>query len=175
MKDIVVLMLLIIMAILFAYYLLKKLNAIISETFRLQSTENAVKGCVIKIGTTRKSLFDSTKSALEQCSQLHPNIEYIFSISNVNHLLWKLYIGRIDIILLSEKHIKKINKGFSSFHVPYRINKKDKIQIRTEGEEENRCYVVWNPSITSRERDRVLFYIENDQNSIRSGYYECVE
>lgn len=177
MKDNVLLIVLTIVAIMFVYYILKKLSSIIRETFYFRANENVVKNCIVKIATTRKSLFGSTKSALEQCSKLNPNIEFVYSINNANRLLWKLYIGRVDIILLPKKHLKKVNKSFSSFLIPYRIDEKNKKQMSIDNQEkeEKRCYVVWNPSILSKNRDRVLFYIENEQCSIQSGYYEGVE
>ena len=33
------------------------------------------------------------------------------------------------------------------------------MSIDNQDKEEKRCYVVWNPSILSKNRDRVLFYL----------------
>lgn len=177
MKD-VVLLIVTLAAFAFGYFIMKKVDAFIIENCRLIDAENRTNSCTIRIAAENPALFDSAVSALEQCSDMNPYIEFSLGCGNAARLLQKLSNGRIDIALLYEENIKALEKGLVYTRIPHLAEKKviTMLGLTVEDMDDERwCYVVWNQSIPSKDRDRVLFYLENEHCPLKCGYCDYLD
>ena len=172
MKD-VFLLIVTLAAFVFGYFVMKKVDDFIAENNRMVDAESRKNHCSIKIAAEAPALFDSTASALEQCSEMNPYIEFAFGSGRAIRLLEKLHSGSVDLVLLYEEHIDLLDKELLSIEIPYHSEKNTVTMLGLVAENMDNlccCYVVWNPSIPSKNRDRVLFYLENEHCRLKCSY-----
>lgn len=172
MKDLM-LIIVTIAAFVFGFYIIKKVDDIISENQRQITAENRNSRCLIRIAAETSILLDSAASALENCSATHPYLEFFLSSGKANRLLHKLLEGSVDIVLLSEERGKNLSTEYVFIQIPDQKNQSVTAMpgVSVENLDKDRwIYVVWNKSIKSKNRDRVIFALENDHCRLKCGY-----
>ena len=162
----------------FGYYVMKKVDLFIEENQRLIAAENLNSSCGVHIAAENPMLFNSIASALEHCSEADPYIEFFLSSGRSHRLLEKLAEEQIDILLLNEEHAKQIEPQFASILIPY-------VKAKTFGstfglpienlDEESGICVVWKRNKQSKNRDRVIFALENEHCRMKCGYADYLD
>lgn len=146
----------------FGYCIMKKVDAFMAENQRAIEEENRRSRCLIRIAAETPMLVASVAPAMEYCSWVHPYIGFCVSGGRVKRMLQRLQDGTIDILLLTEASANDLHTEFASVKIPYRSGQVmcDETGLNTEGEP-SLC-VLWNQTITSPNRDRVVFVLCND-------------
>lgn len=164
MKDVCLILLMLAM-FLFGFFVMKKIDDFIEENQRQIDLENKRNGCQIRIAAESPMLLNSVAYALKYCTSINPYIEFFISSGRAKRLCQKLLDGKLDIVLLAEEPVQDIHNDFQMIKIPYQPGQitVSEIQISVEEvEEEAWVYVLWNKTIASLHRDRVLFTLEND-------------
>lgn len=177
MKDII-LLIVTLAAFAFGYFVVKKVDDFIAENRRLIASCNRLNSCTIRIAADTPMHLDSAASALEYCSTINPFMEFSFSSGNVNRLLQRLSNGTIDIAILSEDNANNLGKEFVYTRIPHLAEQKivTMLGLPVKSISEEQCvYLVWNKTISSRNRDRVLFYLENEHCRLKCGYCDYMD
>lgn len=177
MKDII-LLIVTLAAFAFGYFVVKKIDDFIAENRRLIASCNRIDSCTIRIATDNPMHLDSAVSALEYCSTVNPFMDFSFSRGNASRLLQRLSNGTIDIAILSEDNANNLGKEFVCTRIPYFAEQKSitvlGLPVKSISEEQY-VYLVWNKTISSRNRDRVLFYLENEHCRLKCGYCDYLD
>ena len=165
MKDLI-LMLSTFAVFVFGFFIIKNVDAFIEENQRLIALESRNNSCHIQISAETPMMINSIASVLESCSAMNPYIEFCLSSGNANLLLKKLIEGSTDIVLLSEGGADDVNEQFKCVKIPYREVQliDQRLGLSVENLDTNDwIYIVWNKTIISKNRDRVIFALENWQ------------
>ncbi len=164
MKD-VVLIIVTLAAFAFGYFVMKKVDDFLIENHRLITAGNRINCCTIRIAAESPMLLDSIAPALEHCSNMYPYMEFYLSNCNVKRLMQRLSNGTIDIALITEENAKELGKDFNCVRIPHQAEQRvvTMLGLTVDNmDEEHWIYVVWNKTILSKDRDRVIFSIENE-------------
>lgn len=147
----------------FGFYIVKQVDNFIMENQRQITDESRNSSALVRIAAETPQLLQAVSSALEQCSDSYPYMNFFLSSGRVNQLLHKLSEGSIDIILLTEENAKYLNEDLISLRLPYQNrNKITMLGLKIENLDEDRwIYVAWDRRIKSKDRDRVIFTLEN--------------
>ena len=162
----------------FGYYIMTKVDTFINENQRLIAAENRKSQYQIRIAAESPMLLDSVASALENCSEADPHIEFFLSSGRAHHLLEKLLNEQIDILLLTEEHAEQLDQQYESVLIPYQ---RTTMQANTLGlpvenlDEEVWINVVWKKGLKSKKRDRVIFALENEHCRLKCGYADYLD
>ncbi len=162
----------------FGYYIMTRVDQFIEENQRLIAAESRNGRCHIRIAAESPMLLDSVASALESCSEADPHIEFFLSSGRANHLLEKLMDEQIDILLLTEEHAEQLDRQYASVLIPYQKTKlfASSLSLPVENlDEETRIGVVWKKGLQSRNRDRVIFALENEHCSLKCKYADYLD
>ncbi|MBE5972266.1 MAG: hypothetical protein E7246_07110 [Lachnoclostridium sp.] len=159
MKEVILLVVTLAMFAFVYVLIMKKIDPFIKKSRHFTDVPNMESGCTIRIGLESHALRGAIAPALKQCSEMNPFVQCVFSYGKRGRLLKKLTKGSIDIAILYEDNRKELEKGLAQIRIPYQI-----------GQDMNWCYVAWKKSMSHKDRDRVLFYIENEHCRLKSGY-----
>jgi len=162
----------------FSYLIIKKLNRLLNENRHWISAAETGDCSTIRISAEGPNLLNSIEPFFTSYSDTHPHIVIRFGYGNAQALLKKLTRGSIHIILLSEKPAKDLPSNLACFQIPlphtpimpHGIDMSDPESI-----EEAYVYVLWNSSIESHERDRLLFVLENAHCHSTCGYCDYLD
>ncbi len=118
----------------------------------------------IRIGAQTPDQLKDISSALQFCSDAFPYIDISCKCSSEPQILHKLEDQKLDIAILADMCAADIPEGYRSIHVIYRNDTHRYLQgiLSEKKPSEEDMLVVWNPAIRSRNRDRVLLMIENE-------------
>ncbi len=155
------------------YYIMMRVDRFIEENQRLIDEESRNGQCHIRISAESPMLLDSVAPALESCSEADPHIAFFLSSGRAKRLLEKLMEEQIDILLLTEEHTEQLNQQYASVLIPYQKTKlfASSLNLPVENlDEEIWIGVVWKKSLKSRNRDRVIFALENEPCSLKGRY-----
>lgn len=148
----------------FGYYVMKKIDVFLEENDRMFASMEAMSSRCVRIASENPLFFDAVASALERCSDSNPYMDFYFSSANAEHLLRKLSDGNIDIALLSEGNTRNLSDTFGCTPIFDCQNLKT---VTIHGltvenmDEKGQITIVWNKNVCSKDRDRVLFALEN--------------
>lgn len=166
MKDMALLMITL-AAFAFGYFVMKKADDFMEENHRPAIAGKRDKGRRIRIAAETPEIFDSAASALEHCSHVAPHMEFGFSSGSARRLLKRVSNGSVDIALVSEKSAGKLKKGLTCVRV---AQVRDPASAEAELEEGQQICAVWSKNIRSKDRDRVIFALENEHRWLKNGY-----
>ncbi len=162
----------------FGYYLMAKIDSFIEENRRLIHAENRQNRAHIRIAAESPMLLDSIAVQLTSYSRANPFVEFFLSSGKAERILQKLMDGTLDIAILAEDNNLSLNENHSMFRIPCRTGEflSTALGLSVESiDEEKWAFVVWNKSIQSKSRDRVLFAIEAEYCSLKCGYADYLE
>lgn len=157
----------------FGYYVMARVDRFIEENQRTIAAENRNGRCAVRIAAENPMLLNSIASALESCSEADPYLEFFLSSGKGSHLLAKLADEQIDILLLTEEHTRQLEQQFASIFIPYEKTPSIPSTIGLPIEnlyEDVRIGVAWKKSQCSKNRDRVIFALENEYCRLKCGY-----
>lgn len=157
----------------FGYYIMTRVDHFIEENQRLITAENRKGRCPVRIAVESPMLLDSVASALEGCSEADPYIEFFLSSGSANRLLEKLMHEQIDILLLTKEHIEQLDRQYALVLIPYQQTMMFTASLGLpvgNPDEETGIGVVWKKGLKSRNRDRVIFALENEYCRLKCGY-----
>ena len=158
----------------FGYYLMAKIDSFIEENRRLIHAENRQNRAHIRIAAESPMLLDSISVQLTSYSRANPFVEFFLSSGKAERILQKLMDGTLDIAILAEDAFS-LREPFAMFRIPLRTAVPlSMVSVKNIGEEKWAC-VVWNKSMQSKARDRVLFAIEAEYCSVKCGYADYLE
>ncbi len=124
----------------------------------------------IKIAAEHHELLDFAASALEYGFNANSLAELQYIRGNTKRLLRKLSRGSVDVVLLSEKNNKLMGNKLSFVQIPYPDSHGD-----MSADPVNMVYVVWNRTIQSPERTRIVLILENEHFRLKHGYCDYLE
>lgn len=177
MKDLI---LILVMAAVFAfgYYIMTRVDRFTEENQRMISHANRQGQCPVRIAAEHPMLLGSVTSALENCSRADPHIAFFLSSGRAAHLLEKLLDEQIDIVLLSDTSSDLLSASCTSLLLP-RENKAAAVSILglpvEPLEDDARVRVVWKKQRRAKDRDRVIFAMENEYCSLKCGYADYLD
>lgn len=156
----------------FGYYMMRKLDVLIQQNQRIAPKDENRTARRIRIAAEQPDLLDDISAALNCCSETIPYMEFLMSYGTRNRLLHRLSEGSLDIVLLTEKSAE----GLPAEYRTLRIRSKKQKDIPsgdpavTDANDGGGIVVIWNKTISSKDRDRVIFMIENEHCILTSGY-----
>jgi len=160
------------------YFVMKKIDSFIEENRRLIHAENRQNRTHICIAAESPMLLDSIADQLAAYSRANPFIEFFLSSGKAERILQKLMDETLDIAILTEDTNRSLNEHYGQIRIPYRTGEvlSTALGLPVENmDEENYVFVVWNKSIQSKFRDRILFVIEAEYCSLKCGYADYLE
>lgn len=173
MKDLA-LILIMLASFILGYFLMVKIDSFIEENRRLTHTGNRRNRVYIRIAAGSPTLLDSISEQLAAYSRADPLVEFFLSSGKTERILQKLMAGAVDIAVLEEDAFS-LREPFAMFRIPLRTAVPlSMVSVKNIGEEKWAC-VVWNKSMQSKARDRVLFAIEAEYCSVKCGYADYLE
>ena len=149
----------------FGYYIMTRVDRFIEENQRLIAEENRNGRCAVRIAAENPMLLNSIAAVLENCSEADPYIEFFLSSGRCNRLLAKLADEQIDILLLTEEHAEQLEQQFTSIFIPCEKTPSIPSAIGLSIEnlyEDVRIGVAWKKRKKLKNRDRVIFALENE-------------
>lgn len=158
----------------FGYYVIKKIDAFMEENNRLFASMDARESRCVRIAAENPMFFDAVAPALAHISDSNPDMEVRLSSAHAKHLLRRLCDGSIDIALLSEENAKPVNSAFGCTLIPACTDQKavTVFGLPVDNADDQRIVMVWNKTLSSKDRDRVLFALENEHLSFECGSCE---
>lgn len=164
MKDLVLILSMLAIFV-FGYFLMKKVDEFITENQRRIATESRAEHCKVRIAAENAMLLNCVTAALEVCSEANPCMEFFFSSGKPDRLLQKLSDETMDLVLLSENSVESLQDNCAFVKIPCEglHVTESALGLPIENlDEENYLYVVWNKQVKSKNRDRVIFTLENE-------------
>lgn len=159
----------------FGYYVMARLDHFIEENQRLIDDENRSGQSKIRIAAESTALLDAVAAVLEDCSNADPHLQFFLSRGRTSRILEKLLEEQIDIVLLGDGHGEQLDRRCSSLRIPCgRTAASTEIFGLPVEELEEDAYirVVWKSGLRSKDRDRVIFALENEQYRLKCAYAE---
>lgn len=162
----------------FGYYIMTKLDRFIEENQRLIMAENRNGQCKVRISAESPALLASVAPALESCSNAAPHIAFFLSSGKKTRLLEKLRAEQLDIVLLVKDHAEELGEEYASVLIPYERTETSVSCLGLPVEDLNEgswIQVVWNKSTKSKDRDRVIFALENEPCRLKCCYADYLD
>lgn len=156
----------------FGYYIVTRVDRFIEDSRHLITAENRKGQSRVRIAAEDPRLLDAVAPALAQCSEAEPHIGFFLSSGRAERLLEKLSEEQVDIVLLRGRKKLPAGEKYASLSVPADGAARGKVMEsgadNTDGSEQ--LCVVWNGNVGSRDRDRVIFALENESCRLKCGY-----
>ena len=149
----------------FGFYVMKKIDDFIEKNNRLITSMDRMSSRCVRIASENPMFFDVIASTLEHYSNSNPYMDFRLSSSHAKRLLRLLSDGNIDLVLLSEDNAKDLSDPFGCTSISYCPNQKvvTTLGLTVENmDDTGQIIIVWNKAILSKDRDRVLFALENE-------------
>lgn len=160
----VLLILVTLAAFVFGFFVIRKVDVYLEENDRLAASGERISGPCVRIAAENPAYFDAVASALACASDSNPYLDFRFSSAHRNRLLHQISNGDIDIALLLKENTKELDEGLGCAEISDFPQGKaaTKLGLNVElTDAKGRLIVVWNKAIASKDRDRVLFVLEN--------------
>lgn len=177
MKDLVLILIVLAMFV-FGYFVMVKVDFFIEENQRLIKNENRNGKSKVRIAAENPMLLDSVASALECCSNAETHIAFFLSSGKKTRLLEKLRSDQIDIVLVVEDCTQQLGKEYAFLRIPY---EKTEASISCLGlpvedlDEGSWIQVIWNKKTKSKDRDRVIYALENEHCRLKCSYADYMD
>ena len=148
----------------FGYFVVRRLDAYILENQQRIAENVHQNSRCIRIAAEASGLLDDISDALEDCSGAIPYMEFFLACGSRNRLLGRLSDGTLDIALLWETGPQELPPECRFVRIPHRgVPPASSFGLSVEEEDQDSCaLLVWNRGIPSRDRDRVIYMIENE-------------
>lgn len=161
----------------FVYIIIKRLNHLLNENRHWISHADTENCSTIRVSAESPDLLASIEPVFASYSANHPRIAIRFGRGTAKQLLEKLDRGNIHIALLSEEHEKYLtSESYFHIHVRPAPNFSNKTVLEDRETAGKHCVcVVWNKTVPSKERDRLLFVLENEQCHSTCGYCDYLD
>lgn len=151
--------------VVFGYFVVKKVDRMIAENQQVITTEKRRGQCKVRIAAETPFLLDAITATLEQCSNAAPHLQFFLSSGRASRLLEKLSAEQIDILLLSESDCPQANGPYQYLALPW-TGGAPAVQLHgipvEPSQEHPSVWLVWNKRQKSKDRDRVIFALENN-------------
>lgn len=152
-------------AFVFGGYVIWEVHAFLEENQRFLSAQSRKSKRQIRIAAETPAFFDAVAAALEHCADANPCMEFFLIIGEPQQLLGKLREDRVDIVLVSVACTERLRAEFASIHIPCAAGRSAAAGFGAAAgtwEQDCRICAVWNRAKPSKDRDRVLFVLENE-------------
>lgn len=162
----------------FGYFVMVKVDHFIEENRRLINAENRQNRTHIRIAAESPILLDSIAAQLEAYSNANPFVEFFLNTGKAERILQRLIDGALDIAILTEENTHSLNDFCAMIRIPCKTGDvvSTALGLPVQSIDEDKwAFVVWNKSIQSKARDRVLFAIEAEYGSLNCGYADYLE
>lgn len=146
----------------FGFYIMTRVDRFIEENRRLIDDSRRSGLSRIHIAADSPLLLTEVAPALARCAEADPHIEFFLSSGPTARILEKLMEEQVDIVLLGggEQALPKGQYAVLSLsREPGRAQTEDAAGQSAPAEEPIRA--VWKKACKSRDRDRVIFALEN--------------
>ena len=110
------------------------------------------------------AMLDAVSPALSVYSDTDPFVEFFLGQASGQTLLQRLSQGTLDIVLLAENQTSDLPAGCTSVRIPRALpsGRRTAAGLSVERLEENTpICAVWSREVPNKDRDRVLFLMEN--------------
>lgn len=172
MKDLL-LFILLLAVFAFGYFVMVKVDGFIEENRCRVQFENRQNRTKIHVAAESPILLTFIAAQLNAYSDANPFVEFFLSTGNVECILQKLTNGTLDMALMAEENNIPLDESFARVRLPCTagevLSAVPGIYVESL-EEETGVVVVWNKSIQSKARDRVLFTMEAGRCTRKRGY-----
>lgn len=135
----------------FGFFLVRRLDAFIAENRQRIAEEEHRNSRCIRICAESSGLLEDISAALEDCSHGIPYMEFFLSSGPRGPLLGRLLNGSLDIALLWDACPESLPPECRWVRIPH----------SSCPEEAESILLVWNRELPSKDRDRVVYMIEN--------------
>ena len=173
MKDMILILSTLAMFV-FGCIVMQRVDVFIEDNRRLLAAENRKVRCQIRIAAETPEILDSVMSTLAFCADTNPYMMFFLESGKAKPLLQKLGKGMVDIALLSEQSANNLNDPYDFVRIPYQTRQNIAVApaspVQNNPDDRNRICVVWNKAIQSKDRDRVIFALENEHCRLKCGY-----
>lgn len=147
----------------FGYLVMKKIDYWIRSQISARNKHRRQ----ILIGAKKRELFDFAAAVLA----LHNDdiaLNLTFRRGSVKNLLRQLSRGNVDIVLMSEEDAPLIGKAYSSITINYS-------DVPGFEQKNGKLRVVWNKNHSLRERDHIIFALENEHYRVKQGFCDYLD
>lgn len=159
MKDLVLIF--IMLAIFgFGFYIMVRADHFIGENQRRTALFPHKRGGEVRIAAENAQLLRCVSPTLKRCATGDLGISISRGRGNAGKLLQQLSEERLDIVLLSDRNAGTPGRQYGEMYLPY---------------EKGRIHVLWKKRVKSKNRDRVIFALENEHSKLRQGYADYLE
>lgn len=146
----------------FGYYVITKVDRFIEENQRLIKDETRSGESKIRIAAESPALLGAVARALESCAEADPHLAFFLSSGKESRILEKLQAEEADIVLLADACRERPAGEYGALRIRCRKAAASP-QIPAEtAQEDAPILVVWKQSLRSKDRDRVIFALENE-------------
>lgn len=141
----------------FGYFIVKKMDQFLEENAVCDCEGQPGCGTLLRIAAESPVLLDSIAPVMEECSGKKYGMEFGVTSANAEKLLQRLGNGAVDFVLLTAESASKAGGKLEAVVLP----KSQERSVQAAGlsvyelEKEKEVYVLWNPSIPSKPRDRM--------------------
>ena len=146
------------------FFIVKRFDAFIDENNRILASTSGLNSRCVRIAAENPEYFDAVASALASVSDSNPALELHLSSARAKRLLFQLSNAEIDIALLSMVGAGDLDEAFGCTPIACSPNSitGPALGLPVENiDDDPLIFVVWNKAVPSRDRDRVLFVLEN--------------
>lgn len=154
----------------FGYYMITKVEHFVWDKKLLLFFKKKEEKNRIRIAAENRTLLDAVVPTLEECFTTEPKMEFLLSRGEVNRILRKLLKEQLDIVILTAENIGLLNWKYESLRIPYRGSEDPE-----EAADLKEVYVIWKKDVKSKSRDRVIFALENEYGSLKTGYADYLK
>lgn len=157
----------------FGYLVVTRLDRFFEENQRLIAREKRKGQSRVRIAAENPALLNGVAPALQSCSDADPHIAFFLSSGKAGRILEKLQAEQIDIVLLEEGYSGEIDEKWEMLMV---TGEKAEMAASCFGlpiediDPAAKIRVVWKKERKSKDRDRVIFAMENDHCRSKCGY-----
>lgn len=146
------------------FFIMRRFDAFIDENNRILASTDGLNSRCVRIAAENPVYFDAVASALARASDSNPALDLHLSSARAKRLLFRLSNAEIDIALLSMVEASGLDEAFGCTPIAYSPNSTAGTALGLPVEnmdDDPHIFLVWNKAIPSRDRDRVLFVLEN--------------
>lgn len=159
MKDLVLIF--IMLAIFaFGFFLMVKADRFIGKNQRRVALWPHKKGGEVRIAAENAQLLHRVEPALKRCAAEDLGISISRGRGKAAKLLQKLHEEQLDIVLLTDRPTGQAGRQYGEMYL---------------SGEEGRIHVLWKKKVKSKNRDRVIFALENETRKLTQGYADYLE
>lgn len=172
MKDLFLIPVMIAIVVL-GYYAVKITYSFAKQKQRWRHTANSNGHSCVKIGAENSAMFRCIEAAVKKCSGVKPHIVTTFTNGKKDIMLEKILKEQLDLVLLTQKNDVEQDGRYAFMPIPCVADtskKKPQDSAAENADSSAEIYLVWKRNKKSRNRDSVIFALENEQYRLKSGY-----